>query len=234
VAPIILATDKTHLLNFRGNKSAWPVYLTIGNITKEIRRWPSSHAQILVGYLLVSKLLCFKRSTRSATGYGLFHHCMSAIVEPLIKVAGGPNGVPIICADGFVREVFPILAVYIANHPEQCLVACCCENHCPKCHVKPKEHGELTGTLPCKPRRTIKILKHHSISRSSKVFKEEGLHLIYSPFWKALPHSDIFMSITPDILHQLHKGVFKDHLVSWCIEAAGLDGDGAAEIDTRF
>lgn len=26
--------DKTHLSNFSGDKSAWPVYLTIGNIKK--------------------------------------------------------------------------------------------------------------------------------------------------------------------------------------------------------
>jgi hypothetical protein len=157
---------------------------------------------------------------------------MSAIVEPLISAAGGTDGVPMMCADGIVHKVFPILAVYIADHPEQCLVACCCKNHCPKCRIKPKQQGELVEALPREPRRTCKILKHQSISGSSKAFKEEGLRPICSPFWMGLLHSDIFMSITPDILHQLHKGVFKDHVVSWCIEAAGPDG--AAEIDARF
>jgi len=36
LAPVIIATDKTQLTQFSGNKSAYPVYLTIGNIPKAL------------------------------------------------------------------------------------------------------------------------------------------------------------------------------------------------------
>ncbi|GLB42404.1 putative structural maintenance of chromosomes protein [Lyophyllum shimeji] len=52
VAPIILASDKTSLTKFQGNKTAWPVYLTLGNIAKEKWRQVSSNATVLHGQLL--------------------------------------------------------------------------------------------------------------------------------------------------------------------------------------
>lgn len=47
---VLLSTDKTLLTTFQ-NKTAYPLYMTIGNIPKEIRRKPSKHAHILLAYL---------------------------------------------------------------------------------------------------------------------------------------------------------------------------------------
>lgn len=41
IAPIILASDKTMLSQFRGDKSAWPVYLRRSSIVSRLMRDPS-------------------------------------------------------------------------------------------------------------------------------------------------------------------------------------------------
>lgn len=211
-----------------GDKSAWPVYLTIGNIDKDVRRKPSAHATVLLGYLPVTKLECYSEKRRALEGYRLFHLCMSKMLEPL--VAAGRDGVLMTCPDGRVRRVFPILAAYIADHPEQCLVSGCQENYCPKCPVGPNERGEPVVSALKDPARVTAILKRAVEGRKPPEFAEWGLRAVI-PFWTELPHADIFSALTPDILHQLHKGIFKDHLVSWATQAIE---DGSDEVDRRF
>ena len=104
---LILSSDKTQLTQFQGDKEAWSVYLTIGNISKNIHCQPSTHTTILVAYLPVAKVECYSEGNRSLQGYRLFHHCMGKVFESLIKAG---------------------LAAYVADFPEQCLVACCMEN----------------------------------------------------------------------------------------------------------
>ncbi|KAH9853324.1 hypothetical protein C2E23DRAFT_868160 [Lenzites betulinus] len=199
VAPVILASDKTTLSRMSGDKSAWPVYLTLGNIDKRLRRKPSAHVTVLLGYILVAKLECFSDKRWSLEGYRLFHLCMKKLLAPL--VAAGRDSLMMTCADGEICCVYPILAAYIADHPEQCLVAACQENHCPKCPVPPDKRGEPVFSCLKNPVRVSEILKEAASGDKPQDFANLGL-------WA------------------LHKGVLKDHLVSWATQVVA---DGSNE-----
>ena len=211
---------------------AWPVYITIGNIDKSLRRKPSSGAAVLLGYLPYTKLECFSANHRSAAKHQLFHDAMELILKPLEKA--GLDGVDLACADGFIRHVFPILASYIADYPEQCLVGCHKENSCPNCTVTPGERGDDVYNEPREASTTLNALSEKSIGNDRETFDSLNLRPI-KPFWRNLPHCDIHECITPDIHHQLHKGVFHDHLVNWCTHTLGTNEDTRnSEIDARF
>ena len=102
-------------------------------------------------------------------------------------------------------------------------------NYCPRCTVDPKDRGNVVGSLFRDKTQTLDLLSKHQQGRDPPQFEKDGIRAIYKPFWADLPHCDIFTCFTPDLLHQLHKGVFKDHLVQWCLEIMG-----EKEVDRRF
>jgi hypothetical protein len=152
---------------------------------------------------------------------------MSKILSPIVKA--GQEGVEMVYADGLVRKIYPILAAYVADYPEQCLVACCMENRCPRCIVSPNERGNPVESNPREVETTLQVLNQHHRGYSPENFEKHGLRAVYEPFWQNLPYCNIFACFTPDLLHQLHKGIFKDHLVAWCTSLIGKE-----ELDARF
>ncbi|KAJ7587692.1 hypothetical protein C8J56DRAFT_1004560 [Mycena floridula] len=211
IVSVILSSDKTQLSVFSGDKSAWPVY-------------PTAHATILAGYLLVSKMEYFESGdARREASHALFHKCMRRLLKPLVKA--GTEGVDMVCgADAFIRS-----AAYVADFLEQCLITCATSSRCPRCTVPFHDRGDNAEWALRRVDETLAALEEQRRSGKSKKFERDGIQPVFEPLWKDLPHADIFSCITPDIFHQLHKGVFKEHLVKWCIELIGEE-----ELDARF
>ncbi len=229
VIPIILSSDKTQL-TLIGNKTAYPVYMTLGNLPKDVRCKPSRRGQILLAYLPTSRLLHISnKAARRRTLANLFHACMHRVLSPLSSV--GVSGMTIASGDGVVRRGHPILAVYVSDYPKQLLVTGGKNGECPKCPIARDELGNTTNTT--RPLRELgKVLDalaalDEGPTAFTRACREAGIKPLFHPFWEDLLYTNIYYAITPDILHQLYQGVVK-HLVSWLKEAYG-----STELDAR-
>ncbi|KAJ7736986.1 hypothetical protein DFH07DRAFT_753191 [Mycena maculata] len=227
IIPIIISSDKTQLTVF-GNKTAYPVYMTLGNIPKEIRRKPSRHGYVLLGYLPTSKMKNIKnKAARRRVLANVFHACMTYILAPL-KPAG-IRGIPVTSGNGVTRRGHPIYATFVGDYPEQCLVTATKTGECPTCEAPRDKLGEET-VFPLRDLENI-LAALETLDDGPAIYAkactDAGIKPIYHPFWEDLPYTNISRSITPDILHQLYQGIVK-HLISWLKAACG-----EAEIDAR-
>ena len=121
-----------------------------------------------------------------------------------------------VCADVCVQHVFPILAAFIRDHPEQCLVGCCIENHCPKYLMPANQRGANAQYLARQQSQTMNTLHVQAMEHYLPAFIADGFCPVFAPFWADLPYTNIFCCISSNILHQLHQGIFKDHFKQWC------------------
>ncbi|KAF8904906.1 hypothetical protein CPB85DRAFT_1416217 [Mucidula mucida] len=226
IIPVILSSDKTQVTLFR-NKTAYPVYLTIGNLPKDIRRKPSRMGQVLVAYIPTTKLEHIKnKESRRRSMCNLFHACMRCILTGLKEA--GISGVVMRSGDGVARRCHPIFAAYVGDYPEQVLVTCTYVGESPVCECPPDALGEY----PCahNPRNfqaAVEALSSIGAPDWGTRCANANIKPVQHPFWEDLPYVDVFCSITPDILHQLLQGVVK-HLIGWITEAVGAD-----ELDAR-
>ena len=230
IVPILLSTDKTLLTTFR-NKTAYPLYMTIGNLPKEIRRKPSKHAFILLAYLPTTRLLHVSNlSQRRRLISNLYHSCMRRILEPL--ETAGTTGIYMTRGDGHRYRVHPIFAAFIGDYPEQILSTGSIYGECPTCNVDRGLLGDYDSRNTNQLRdlrsvRTILDTFDQDPAGFLRACAEARIKPIIKPFWINLPYAHIFRSITPDILHQIYQGIVK-RLIGWIIKAVGSE-----EVDAR-
>jgi len=77
---------------------AYPVYMTIGNIPKDICQKPSWHTQILIAYIPTDKLefIDIKAAHRRAIA-NLFHSCLQHVLGPIALY--GETGIAMVSGD---------------------------------------------------------------------------------------------------------------------------------------
>jgi len=117
--PILLGSDKTCLTILGGNKEAWPLYLSIGNIPSNTRSLLSTKTWVILAYILV---VCFEGKHSKALEACYFHQCVCHILAPLISVR--ETGSPITLGNGDVLNCFFHLAAWIVDYEEQVLLNC--------------------------------------------------------------------------------------------------------------
>ena len=140
---IIGLSDQTHLINLSGDKKAWPVYMTIGNILSQTRNSSAKMSVLLVALLPVGPKLTGKSSRADETQRQINADSLRAgfdlVLAPLHYVSH--EGMVVDCADGKRCLCFPILSAWIADHAENTTLNRIGSKSCPKCEVPCNELG---------------------------------------------------------------------------------------------
>ncbi|KAG8718083.1 hypothetical protein FRC09_013184 [Ceratobasidium sp. 395] len=225
IALLIVASDKTSMTKLSGNQLAYPVYLTIGNISKEYRRQASKHATVIIGYLPVDDFRDVPgKISRTRLKGELVHYAMKCVMEGLEDA--GHKGVEMWCANGRLRRVYPLLAAFVGDWPEQCDMACVVRSGCPICLKRKKGRGDERRAAHRTRLSTVLAVDNYVETRRKAALNGLGLKP-WCPWWADLPGTEFARCIAPDLLHQLHKGLFKGHAMRWAQRKVGkrkMDG----------
>ncbi|KAF8064835.1 hypothetical protein FPV67DRAFT_1419226, partial [Lyophyllum atratum] len=90
------------------------------------------------------------------------------------------------------------------------LLACIVQNWCAKCTGKPDDLDG--GGIPRSHEHTSLLLETFTLK---DLWESYGVVGDLVPFTDSFPRADIHELLAPDLLHQIIKGTFKDHLVDW-------------------
>ncbi|KAG1775765.1 hypothetical protein EV702DRAFT_1180194 [Suillus placidus] len=210
--PIILGSDKTTVSVGTGNNEYYPLYASIGNVHNNVRR-AHRDALVIIGFLAIPKtdkknandevFQTFRRQ--------LYHSLLSTILQSLKPVMTKYEVVR--CRDGHFRHIIYGIGPYIADYEEQVVLGCIVRNWCPKC-LAIRTNLDGGGLYRCREHADLVVRELHW----EVLWDEFGMIGDLIPFTNDFPRADIYELLSPDILHQLIKGAFKDHLVDWVLK----------------
>ncbi|KAI5984109.1 hypothetical protein F5J12DRAFT_907961 [Pisolithus orientalis] len=113
-------------------------------------------------------------------------------------------------SDGHYCHVIFGLGPSITNYEEQVLLACIVRGWCAKCLAMRQELN--TDALYQRHEHAEVLIEEFDLKTLQDAYGIVGDTI---PFTSSFPCADIYRLIACDILHQIIKGTFKDHLVKW-------------------
>ncbi|KAJ3497906.1 hypothetical protein NMY22_g19653 [Coprinellus aureogranulatus] len=227
-APVVLGSDKTTVSVATGQNEYYPLYASVGNAQNHLRR-AHKGAVSLIGFLSIPKTgrdeqdsLEFRRFRRQ-----LLHSSIARILMPLKRWMTKARVTK--CGDGYWRRVVYGIGPYIADYPEQCMLACVAQAD--------DLDGDEDDILIHRSHPHTEDIRKAFDGQLKEMWDGYGMIGDVVPFTAHFPRANIHELLSPDILHQLVKGTFKDHLVTWVVEYLESLPDGkqkVAEMDRRI
>ncbi|TEB25834.1 hypothetical protein FA13DRAFT_1636945 [Coprinellus micaceus] len=234
--PVVLGSDKTTVSVATGQTEYYPIYASAGNVPNHLRR-AHKGAVTLIGFLAIPKTgkdeedsLEFRRFRRQ-----LYHSSIARILmllKPWMTKARVTK-----CGDGHWRRVVYEIGPYIADYPEQCLLACVVQGWCARCIAEAKNLDGSPDTVIGRSHIHTEKVRKACGGNLKEMWDAYGIIGDVIPFTTYFPRANIHELMSPDILHQLVKGTFKDHLVTWVVEYLEGQENGkalVAEMDWRI
>ncbi|KAH9974842.1 hypothetical protein BJV74DRAFT_879675 [Russula compacta] len=199
--PVVAGSDKTMVSVTTGHQEYHPVYMSPGNLTNIARR-AHGNALLPVAFLPIPKIFCWQ----------MYHACLAQVFQPL--KAGMTTPEVVRCPDGHFCQAIYGLGPYIADYPEQVWLATIMQGWCPKCDAKPNNLDMGNSHLWSQIKTEFLINNWDP----GTLWTNFGVHADIVPFTSDFPHADIHELLLLDLLHQVIKGMFKDHIVIWVNE----------------
>ncbi|KAF9548973.1 hypothetical protein CPC08DRAFT_715543 [Agrocybe pediades] len=213
LVPIVAGSDKTTVSVATGHQEYHPVYMSPGNITNTARRGHGDSV-VPIAFLPIPKTSKLHRNKPEFMKFcrQLYHQCLEVVFSPLRPYMEKTRVVK--CPDGHFRRAVFSLGPYIADYPEQVLLCSVVSNWCPKCDALPANLDDKNSH-----RRTHEKTDYLISNFDPGIlWTDYGIRSDVVPFTHSFPRADIHTLLAPDLLHQLIKGTFKDHLVDWVMQ----------------
>ncbi|TBU25238.1 hypothetical protein BD311DRAFT_780434 [Dichomitus squalens] len=223
LVPLILGADKTTVSVATGHQEFHPVYASAGNLSNSMRR-AYGEGVIPIAFLPIPKTVRQHSDSAAFRTFKkqLYHDALAHVLAPLRPWITTPRVMR--CPDGHYRRAIFELGPFIADYPEQVYVSGVVSKWCPKCRARPTD---LENEGPPRFREHTECLMETFDTLT--LWDVFGLDRNIVPFTYRFPCADIHELLSPDLLHQLIKGTFKDHLVEWVTQYIHLTAENEAE-----